>query len=251
MNNVCRKSSVLVALLASCAEPEDPEIVTAPGGPIAFSLSVRSYEPYDRFPPAEQPRIYIDGVEQSAIEQLFPSIEAADDAVHLIELRYGSAIVRKRFHRVGAASGCPDVHPTEMRHELCAYWSGDIRFGSSYATGRFGTCVGDGFCAAGCGRGANPCPDGERCTSRATLLDPFASHLACAPIGPKRKGEACALIDATGGAYDDCAGDLLCVEGTCQAVCTEIECSMMPGCRYVPGQPPELRLCPAQDGART
>jgi hypothetical protein len=240
--------------LAGCSEhgtvPADATFVP---GPITYQLQVGWAEPRDRTRPSMLPVVFIDGIARSAVTEIYAHREDTLHRTHVVELRAGDAVLRTRTVEIDQA--CldqvePSENSTDVLEGTCAYWSGDLRTGGVQVSSDRGFCIGEGMCSAECGGpfSFSNCPDGQRCSSRATSTAPFASHLACAPIGPKQRGEACALIADPKGAYDDCGKDLLCVGGTCQTVCSPVACmNTSTGCQYVPGQPPELQLfCPGQ-----
>jgi len=242
------RGAVLVLLLTACGEhgsvPVDAPFVP---GPVTYRLSVGWAEPMSRPQPSSLPTIFIDGVARDQISEIYARREDTVDVKHVIELRAGDAVLRTRTW--GIDQSCLDqVEPTDTATEVeegaCAYWSGDLRFGGVSVQSDRGFCVGDGFCIPDCGgQFGFPCPDAERCTSRASSTVPLASHLACAPVGPKQLGEACALIADAKGALDDCGKDLLCVDGTCRSVCM---CNGACADGFITGQPPELMLCAGQ-----
>jgi hypothetical protein len=244
--NVCRKSSVLLALLGACGESDDlPTDAPVPLA-YAFEVVVGWTEPEDRpFPdPIDRAyQVYIDGTRTKSMIARYETERVADGWAHVLELRSAGRVLLTRTFGVTDGYCLQRVqqsdYPTSIRYvqPICAYWSGDLRLGIARGADGSWACGSDDTCRPACGPHA-PCAAGERCTSRTTSLAPLASHLACAPVGPKQLGEACALVDDPGGAYDDCGAGLLCVDGACRAVCEQG--------RYLPGQPPELRLCPGQ-----
>jgi hypothetical protein len=195
--------------------------------------------------PDVTPTVAIDGVATEWATLTYPDQAAAIASSHTIELRVDTDVVR-RFTWQTHFEGCEA--PLGLRQyelELCWFASGDIRLGSVFvdgdtADGHTAFCTADAFCTSPCY--AASCAAGERCTSRATLLDPFFSHLGCAPTGPRDLGEACTWIADPDGAYDDCGADLVCIAGTCRRTCMDPSCQS--GCAPALGHAPELRVCP-------
>jgi hypothetical protein len=228
-----RSALVLVAVVGCGVTDDDAPL------PLAYTMNVRWAEPMDRPAPGVAPEVYIDGVAGMTLAKEYPNAAAALDTIHTVELRYGTEVVRSQWFRTeGSCLVRDDIYATEFTHSVCAYQSGDIRFsgfssvsmhdsGTSYCTPTIASCV-----------PACSCDSWERCTSRVTSTSPVASYLGCAPIGPKAAGDGCSLIADEDGAYDDCGEGLLCVAGTCTAV--RDDC----GGAFIPGHPPELRLCP-------
>jgi hypothetical protein len=164
----------------------------------------------------------------------------------VVELRAGPGVVVARQELVIDRNGCLFNFPrAELLHQdFCGYDSGDLRFASERAVEGERVCFGDSFCFPSCFDDASCTPERPRCTSRATSTSPFASHLACSPVGPRALGETCALVADPDGAYDDCGAGLLCVAGTCRTSCRPR--SSDPGCAtctYVPGHAPEIGVC--------
>jgi hypothetical protein len=222
-----------------------PPDVDAPATSTAmtFRIGVVPSEPADRPPASPAPTVLIDGSARLAYEEEYPSEELALGRRHSVELRIADTVVAS-YEVVISKEGClfQVEQATLYSQTICSYDSGDLRFGSDEARGDT-TCVGDGFCLASCR--ASDCGTGERCTSRASSIDPFASHLACAPIGNRKLGQSCALIDDPAGAYDNCGADLLCVGGTCRTTCVPSAATpSCTGCSYVPGHAPEIGICP-------
>jgi len=213
-------------------------------GPVDYTIQTMQAEPADRPVVETQPTVVIDGIVIDDVEighttVVYPNAEAAYASSHLIQLRAGDQVVRSFPWQIEPDSCEHPVGLRTFRVELCAFASGDIRLFSTYAGGDHENCVGDAFCMT-CQ--VLQCAAGQRCTSRATLLDPFFSHLACAPIGPRALGEACTWNADPDGAYDDCGEDLACIAGTCQRTCLGPTCPA--SCTYAAGHAPELKICP-------
>ena len=56
--------------------------------------------------------------------------------------------------------------------------------------------------------------------------------MSCAPIGPKHDDEACSFTQDRGGAYDDCGANLMCFQGTCHLMCSDIPTIRVLGPEY-------------------
>ncbi|MDB4957442.1 MAG: hypothetical protein JWO36_5011 [Myxococcales bacterium] len=232
--------------LAACSSTSSP---TATVAPFHYELYAHHAEPQG--PPASPvaPVIYYDSmpIERLAID--YPNYADAIGMQHTVELRYGTIVLASLARTIGVqdnAEACSEKHMnaplTTYSETLCEYDNGEFRIEfADAATADGGGCLGDAFCPPRCGTSATytGCPTGTHCTSRVTSVDPFASYLDCAPIGNKQLGDACTLIADPAGAYDDCADQLLCASGTCQALCSDACAS----CDYVPGHAPELRIC--------
>ena len=179
--------------------------------------------------PGGRARRYIDGVATNKVEITYDSADDAIGESFLVELRYGERAVAQFRATLSETSCLGRVdNPSRYRLSLCSYASGDLRFQSDSAFSDSRSCIGDGFCHAICSCGL------DRCTSRITSREPFASHLGCAPVGPKALGEACALIADADGDYDDCGSNLLCVDGrvTSGAACRAVQtATRVRGCR--------------------
>ncbi|NVB82686.1 MAG: hypothetical protein HOV81_30190 [Kofleriaceae bacterium] len=241
----------LAAVLAACAEPGDGRATN--DGPLAmtFRLSVTQGDPSERGPSATPPTVYIDGVATESVTEVFDSEDASRAASFLLELRHGDVAVASKTIVVGDYDDCLDhvENATSANIAFCKYDSGELRYASSGAShegaGGGQGCVGDGFCAPAC-HPASGCGEGLRCTSLIVSTTPLASHLGCAPEGPKSLGEACSLVPASGGDYDDCGFGLLCVESTCRTVCNPYAADACPAaetCAFVDGHAPEMRVC--------
>lgn len=243
---------LVIAVLAACggdAPHATPPPDAAPPGPTAmtYRFSIFPAEPQDRPAAATPPTAYIDGHAMQELDLTFPDEAAALGTSHVAELRYGSLVVASYTVTLGDAGSCLDPTTagtvTEYDQSLCAYDSGDLRFGGDHSTvtttpSSGGVCTGDGFCAPDCN-----CSAGQRCTERVVSTSPWFSHLGCAPIGTKPAGAACTFTADPAGAYDDCAGGLACVAGTCQPTCSPQAPCATGTCGYVPGYPPEIMVC--------
>jgi hypothetical protein len=230
--------AVLVLALMSCGGGSTPSTQDAPDEPLLYRLNVFSAEPFDRPLPNPPPVVFIDGVATKTIERTFENLEAASTEVHEVELRQGLVVIaRLDIHPVNS---CEVGRVTRFVQDMCMFESGDLRYFSDGITGTESGCTGDSFCMPRCF-----CAPDERCTSRIVLLSPVASHLGCAPIGPKQEGEGCSLISDPEGDFDDCGASLLCVDATCHALCTPaIQGQCATGqCNYVPGHDPTLGVC--------
>ncbi len=236
------RSSLLLFSLAACGDNASIPSVDAPSTPsVSYRLVAVPSEPADRPPPDVKPQVFIDGVETAELVKIYPDIAAAIADVHRVELRYGTTVIAARDAGPSATSCMPNDAITEYRQGLCEFDSGDLRFGSETITGTQGVCVGDGFCLSGCNCGAT-----ERCTSRIVSTTPLASHLGCAPIGPRTLGQTCTLIADPAGAFDDCGAKLLCVGGTCAVTCDPRMGSdpcVTGTCSFVPGHAPDIGVC--------
>lgn len=214
--------------------------------PMTFSISLIEGEPTDR-PLAEiQPAVFINGEAVRQLDVVYESPEAAEGTWHRIELRYGTSSVSALDFQISRESCLFQVESATAYHQsFCALSSGDLRFASERAVGGDDSCLVDAFCLPACGKhlGNDGCSPSERCTSLVTSTSPLASHLGCAPIGEQGVGQACALEASDTGSFDNCGRDLLCVEGVCRPVCLG-NSNSCPGCTYIPGHAPELRLCP-------
>lgn len=229
-----------LALLVACGDnTSSPPDASGGGEPLTYRLVVLPGEPADRPLPEPLPTTLIDGVPTNELEVEYGSLEVAAGDVHRVELRHGDVVIA-RYETAPLATACVDVHPVAQYSQVvCALESGDIRFLSERVEGAGGACIADGFCGPRCACGA-----GERCTSLVVSLDPFASHLGCAPIGDRREGQTCRLVDDPAGAFDDCGADLLCVEGRCRTACNPKNAACASGtCRFVPGHAPEIGIC--------
>lgn len=232
--------SVGVVVLAGCTDGMAPDLM--PVMPTEVTLRVRAFaaEPTERPVPEPAPVVYIDGEATTERAWTYPTAEDVIASVHVLELRVGEAVIARRdIEDLGPAVRAAEVHVgalVDATLAYCAFASGDLRYGLDHLVGSMGQSTGDGFCLPACLPLGTDCGAGLRCTSRVVSTAPFASRLGCAPVGPKRLGESCTLIADPDGAYDDCGGGLLCVEGACRAVCTDGA--------YVPGHAPELRRCP-------
>lgn len=207
---------------------------------LAYSLGTISSEPFDRPAHVPAPVVYIDGVARSSLQIEYASVDDALPESHVLELRYGDQVVRSR-EVVLREESCLRDGPSRYSQTFCVYESGDFRFSSDGSD----HCVGDALCLPPCHPFRQPtgCAGATRCTSLVGSMEPFASHLGCAPIGPKTFGDACSVIAGEPlASYDDCGNGLLCVEGTCHLLC-EGPSPGCPSCDYVPGHAPELRVC--------
>lgn len=223
----------VAAVLVACAPASEPE-------PVALRLSLVNAERDLRPTPALLPRTFIDGVERNVLEVEYLDL---DDEVtsHLVELRYSSptAIRTLQVSLDSFGTKCKSDGGMQMiEQKVCVYDSGDLRYGSETVDG---ICTADIACRPTC-QPLQGCAT-ARCTSLITSFSPLASHLGCAPIGPRKYLEPCLLVDTPDGAHDDCGEHLLCVNGRCRATCgSEVDCT---GCANVPGHAIELRVCPS------
>ncbi|MBX3157012.1 MAG: hypothetical protein KF773_13640 [Deltaproteobacteria bacterium] len=242
----------LAWILGVCACGDDvrpePDAPGVPPGSFQYLLRVTPSEPPDRPPAAAPAKVYIDGVARTALDLVYPDEGTALGERHVVELRAGAAVLAS-YELVIDREGCLDRfdRASLLQQDLCAFDSGDLRFASERAAEGERVCYGDGFCFPRCFDDSSCASPAEpRCTSRATSEAPFASHLACAPAGPRALGESCALVADPAGAYDDCALGLLCVAGACRRACrprsSDPGCN---GCTYVPGHAPEIGVCPS------
>ena len=226
------------------AAPAMDATIAADG--LAYELVLVPGEPSDRPPPVEAPVSYIDGVEATLLDRTYPSATVAVGTMHEIELRLGSVTIASRTLEIDT-DGCLGRVPaaTYFQQAACAYASGDLRISGEEATGPHGGCITDAPCLPPCNPTAGTgCPADQRCTSIVTSVDPLASHLGCAAVGLGQLGEPCGLISDADGVHDDCGAGLLCVAGACHETCAPRDPAACTGCEYVPGNAPELGVCP-------
>ena len=233
-----RRYATALIVLAACDVSDSPP----PPPPFTYELRVVPAEPGDRAPSAAPPRVVIDGMETLDLNIEYASLELALASTHRIELRQGDVVVAA-VDVVPEPNSCLDrvTSPDHLEKRYCGFDSGDLRFAVDEVSSPTQGCHADGTCIPRCLPGT--CP-GEKCTSRAPLLVPFSSHLACAPIGPRLLGETCSYLASEAGAYDDCAEGLLCVDGACRTLCRQFTAGQCDGCAYVPGHAPEIGICP-------
>ena len=238
--------ALLALTLAGCsaqhATPPPPD--ADPG--LHYQLLVLPSEPGQRPPRMPPPTVFIDGTERTSITVDYASYADALQLTHDVQLRAGDVVVAEYVAGSGTISDCSFHHMgepvTRYSEGVCELDSGDLRAGNSDASVASGGCSGDGFCAPYCLPGNPSCGAGMHCTGRAASIDPLYTHLGCAPIGAKQLGETCSFVPDSAGAYDDCADGLLCVAGTCHALCP-VNGTVCSTCSYVDGEPPELRVC--------
>ena len=242
-------AGLLALLLAGCSAQHAAQAPSPDAFPgLHYELIVLPTEPAQRPPRTLPPQVFIDGVARTSITLDYASYADALQLSHEVQLRAGDVIVADYVAGSGEISNCSfhfmGAPVTSYSEGVCEYDSGDLRAGSSDGTtANGGGCNGDSFCTAQCSpANAAYCGAGMHCTARAPSIDPLYSHLACAPLGTKQLGDACSFIPDRSGAYDDCADGLLCVAGTCHALCNIVPPTCTP-CTYVDGEPPELTVC--------
>lgn len=232
----------VLVVAAACGDGSTTTLIDADGG-VTLTLQAVHAEPAERAAPAVATAVWIDGVQGDLASFEYPGRDVALATPHTLELRAAGVVLAT--HHVDARDfDClqevPDAKMAGAAY--CVYESGDIRFADDRAGGmNSGFCIGDGFCRAECYPLQPGCGAGQHCSSRVTSRAPFASHLGCVPVGARALHETCALIDDAAGAYDDCADGLLCVEGTCEALCVPDFGDVS---HLIPGHAPELALCP-------
>ncbi len=219
-------------------------LVTSCGDGVSFTLGSTAAEPFDR--PLLEAALFIDGVATDSIEVAYASLEEAMADTHVVELRRGDVVLRSLEVAIGR-QGCVDELSgiTEYSESYCTYESGDLRPGTVLVRAGDESCIAGATCAPACrpDRAQDGCTGSTHCTSIVTSVEPFASHLGCAPTGSRLPGEACALTsDPQHGTYDDCVRGFLCVEGTCRRRCLD-DGAPCTTCGYVPGHAPEMRVC--------
>ncbi|MBA3459218.1 MAG: hypothetical protein H0T46_04605 [Deltaproteobacteria bacterium] len=240
-----RGSHTLLAVLCACgADDVWPADAAVPEREL-YEIAVGGGEPSDRPGPIYYAPVHV-FVDGRVTRSLTSMREEELAGKHTFELRQAGKVLLSRTYDFEDGLCVRRIeqpgYPSTTRHTqiICSYWSGDLRLGvARRAAGS--SC--EFVCMPECGDHA-PCAPGDRCTTRTTSIYPALGHLGCAPIGPKAAGDPCALIDSAGGAYDDCGENLICVGDKCQRTCDARYCEDHPGCRYVPGHPPELRICP-------
>jgi hypothetical protein len=238
------RAALFVLWIAGCAADEPVTIDAPPPGPISFTIGASWCESPYQGPPAHEPTIVIDSVARTRLEIEYESYDAAIADSHLVELRYGDTVVRAETYPL--AGGClrDDRPSTHYQKGVCAYKSGDLRYATGHTSNAGGVmCIEDGFSQDQCSQFCPEPYNGMRCGSRIVLTDPPASHLACVPIGPKHAGEACTMIAAPDGAYDDCGAELMCLDGVCRSWMRISPYVDVEGCSFVTGYAPEVRLC--------
>jgi hypothetical protein len=230
------RAALVIAVVGCGKHPPLPDAAV----PMAYELILGANEPFDRPAPAIAPVAYIDGVATTDLKLSYPDMASAVGATHRAELRYGDVVVAALTVTILANGGCAQQLQgvSSYVEAVCSYDSGDIRLGGVEAHAANGVCSGDSFCAPRCN-----CSSGQHCTALVALTSPFASHAGCAPIGAKQLGNACAYTADPNGAYDDCATGLVCVAGSCQQTCGTFGGTTCATCGYVPGYPPELKVC--------
>lgn len=232
----------VLALLVACGDPTTSEprdaASDAPATGVMYELLTSHREP--RLDP--HPTTYIDGMMVDHVVAFYPTQERFAAASHTVELRSGAAVLSQLTIDAAVRGTCSGVPvPTSVQDVLCVLDHGELRFASTTIRGDGGVCVGDGFCLPRCFPGDEvACPEDQHCTARVTSRDPLYTRMDCAPVGARTLGQTCAAVDDPAGAYDDCARGLICLGGTCRALCTAA-CSDCPApARY----PDEIRVCP-------
>lgn len=206
---------------------------------LEYRVGVSRDDPFDREPSATPPVLYINGEQVNTVTMVFDPREEANDASYVIEMRHGERVV-SRVERYVLDNDSLERAPNApwASTSFCGYDNGDIRFGSESA---YGGGIGDGFCEPSCAPGY--CGAGLRCASRIMSTSPLASHLDCVPIGAKKRGEACSLVADADSAYDDCGESLVCVDGTCRALCRRnADCDATSSCAYLTGHAPKIHI---------
>src|SRR3954470_15635690 len=133
--------AVLVAMAACSAEPAMPMPM-----PIDYALSV-SLGP----PRADPPTVYIDGVPQMILHETYPTLMAAGNFEHRVELRYEDQILTAMDVTTGPQDCGRQFSGLErVVVDLEGLESGDIRYYGESVTYEDGGCVGDGSAAADC-----------------------------------------------------------------------------------------------------
>jgi hypothetical protein len=184
--------------------------------------------------PAIPATLYIDGVARQSLELTFAANDAYRETRFAVELRYGDLVLDTL---IAGGQSCGDGTIETVFEDIATFDHGQLTLWSFSISGE-DPCIADLFEWPGC---ITACSVGEHCTSVMTSLDPPFSRLACAPIGPRVSGEACAWQPSADGYVQDCGTDLLCVDGTCRALCTEGACFE---CPPVEGHSSQLRVCP-------
>jgi hypothetical protein len=224
----------VLGLLAACSS--DPHL-TLDDGPPAVSFTYELDVWTGREPPrTDPPTVYIDGVATPTISTTYPSAEAAEGATHLVELRYADQVIASYPVTVHAMPFCSEGPVVKRSEGVAEYESGDLRQGGIADTLTTGSCHGDPTFLPNC-----QCSTDERCGLRVMRDQPLFTHLACTPMGTKQVGEACSLTPDPGGAYDDCADDLICYQGACRAPCERTPCATT--CVQPDGYPYEATVC--------
>jgi len=151
------------------------------------------------------------------IHRTYPASQTGVFVSHHVELRY-QATVLATYDAVDALA-CRPYHGSLISYDegITELDSGDLRPGSSDVDCTDGGFAGDSFGYPDCSCGSD-----QRCEPRITLDSPKFTRLSCAPIGPKLDGDACSFTADPAGAYDDCGSGLLCYEGTCHLLCSDI-----------------------------
>ena len=221
-------------------------VAAACDSPLDYSLSVSPREPGDRPRHVPAPVTYIDGEPRTSLVIQYASADEAIGDTHVIELRHGDQVVRSITITVSDRT-CfgPLSEVTRYGLHYCSYDSGDLRLFSASAFADHGSCIGDVFCIPVCSpqHATSSCAEPLRCTSLITSIEPLASHLGCAPVGSRQLGDSCTLTAGEDGtSYDDCGRGLLCVDGTCHALCG-FGLPPCDPCEYVAGHAPEVRVC--------
>jgi hypothetical protein len=219
--------AVVLALLAACTS--DPHVTD--GTPFTFDIAATGHFE----PRADPPTVFIDGVATTTMSTTYESRVAAEGVVHLVELRYADQVIAS-FPVPVSPMFCQRGTLTKVHQSVAVYDSGDLRsYGFAYQTD-------GGICAGEPARGPDcDCASDERCGLRVVRDEPRFTHLGCTPMGTKQVGEACSLTQDPGGAYDDCADNLICYQGTCHAPCQTTVCSTT--CVQPDGYPTEATLC--------
>lgn len=188
-------------------------------------------------------------------EATYPSYAAAVAEPHILELRYGDAVLDEMdLPRCGEACGEGDdsgvIYQLEG-NDITAYPNGELRFGSitcqyAYAMGGSGTCVGDGFNLLDCevvnGGG---CSDGHKCALLVTHADPMFSRIACVPDGDVPLGGTCTHgSPGTATGHDDCVEAAACVDSVCRPFCVlGDDCGGGETCTALDWTPPDRGVC--------
>ncbi len=186
----------------------------------------------------------IDGELDTRITRPFTDESAFAAARIRFELLDGDEVVDSiELSPAEDAEGCQYAgNAAEIRHEVCGFEHGELRFAAISVVSPSNGCVGDAFCLSRCEQSL--CTGGLKCSSSFNSGALRYSRLECVDPGSRLIGETCSYSPRGDGRWiDDCASDTLCVGGTCRRQCFEGVCPTGETCSRVPGHSAEIGAC--------
>jgi hypothetical protein len=218
--------------------------IDARWGPVEYHGSITM--------PAAPLRTRIDGVFRSTVYYEYPDVPAYEAATIRFELLDGEEVIDSfdvdlsEQLEMDFGGQCRPGTLFYVDNSMCGYDHGEIRVSSVHLVH---------FEGAGCGpqpscqwsRCPIACGSGLKCSAAFTSSELRYSRVQCVAAGARTDGETCTFQLGTDGRWsDDCADQLVCLQGTCRPQCrygVVTDCGSSATCTRMPRAHEQIAGC--------